>query len=218
MNTLATMLKIFAILAALTGPARCVIVTVPENSVETTIGGNITLLCTYRTGTFGPNLFIQWTFYSAKAKAITLIYYSQQGQSYSYGEFRGRIRGANRRGNASITIFNMQASETGQYTCEVFSPMDVDAQSEKSMTPHCSLRGTPEMGHLISLNCFSEEGLPSPSYRWQKVSGDTVTPVTEAYNPKTGVLVMSNLTKSEEGYYRCTAVNSLGRKFCQISL
>nr|XP_056714931.1 V-set and immunoglobulin domain-containing protein 1-like [Euleptes europaea] len=221
------MLKIFAIIAALIGPLRCAVVTVPEKAVNTTVGGNITLLCTYRTEMDSSNLFIQWTFYSAQEREKDVIYYSQRGQSYSYGEFKGRIQGANSTGNASITISNMQSSETGQYTCEVFNPADTGSQNEKTVIvsvlvppsqPHCSLRGTPEMGHLISLYCFSEGGLPAPTYQWQKVSGDTVTPVTEAYNPKTGLFIIGNLTNFEEGYYRCTAANSLGNSSCHINV
>ncbi|XP_015277282.1 PREDICTED: V-set and immunoglobulin domain-containing protein 1-like [Gekko japonicus] len=221
------MLKSFAILAALAGPVWCVVVTVPEKTVKTTVGGNITLLCTYRTEMVAPDLLIQWNFYSAKEKDLTSIYFSQQGQSYSYGEFRGRIQGANSPGNASITIFNMRASETGAYTCEVFNPAVSNGLSEKYLVlsvlappsqPHCSSLGTPESGSSVSLHCFSEDGLPAPTYQWQKISGDTITPVTEPYNPKTGVLVLSHLADFEEGSYRCTAMNSLGRKSCQVSL
>ncbi|KAL8181085.1 UNVERIFIED_CONTAM: hypothetical protein K2H54_047114 [Gekko kuhli] len=121
----------------------------------------------------------------------------------------------------------MRASETGSYTCEVFNPADSGTQGQKSVIvsilvpptqPHCSLRGTPEMGHLISLYCFSEGGLPSPTYQWDQVSGDTVTPVTDTYNPKTGLFVIGNLTHMEEGNYRCTAANVLGNSSCHISV
>uniref|UniRef100_A0ACB8FX55 Uncharacterized protein n=1 Tax=Sphaerodactylus townsendi TaxID=933632 RepID=A0ACB8FX55_9SAUR len=84
--------------------------------------------------------------------------------------------------------------------------------------PHCYLHGTLEMGHLISLYCFAEQGLPPPTYQWQRVSGDTVKNITESYSFKTGAFVIGNLTYLEEGYYRCTAANSLGSKSCQINL
>ncbi|XP_077165416.1 V-set and immunoglobulin domain-containing protein 1 [Paroedura picta] len=221
------MLKILTILAALIGPVTCTVVTVPEKTVNTTVGGTVTLLCTYTTQTDATNLFIQWSFYSAQDKKTQVIYYSQRGQSYSYGEFKNRIQGANSTGNASITIFNMRASETGLYKCEVFNPEDPNAQIEKSVEvnvlvppsqPHCVLRGTAERGHLISLYCFSEGGLPSPSYHWLHVSGDTVTPVTETYNPQTGIFIIGNLTRFEEGYYRCIASNLLGNSSCDINV
>ncbi|XP_060105097.1 V-set and immunoglobulin domain-containing protein 1 [Heteronotia binoei] len=221
------MLKILAILATLIGPLTCVIVTAPENAVNTTTGGNITLLCTYTTQMEASDLFIQWFFYSAKEAKKNPIYFSQRGLTKSYGQFRGRIQGANSTGNASITIFHMQPSETGSYTCEVFNPLDTNAQNEKSVAvsilvppsdPHCSLWGTAELGHAISLNCFSKEGLPAPTYQWYQVSGDIATPVTEQYNHKTGVFVIGNLTNFEEGYYRCTASNVLGNSSCHINI
>lgn len=45
-----------------------VTVTVPENTVNVTVGGNATLLCTYTTTGSLNSLFIQWSFYSAKEK------------------------------------------------------------------------------------------------------------------------------------------------------
>lgn len=34
----------------------------------------------------------------------------------------------------------------------------------------------------------------------------------------TGVLVIGNLTNFEQGYYQCTAINSLGNSSCEIDL
>ncbi|XP_032994139.1 V-set and immunoglobulin domain-containing protein 1 [Lacerta agilis] len=263
------MLKILVILAAITGPVSCVIVSVPETSVNTTVGGNVTLQCTYRTQMSASGLFIQWSFYSHKLKKrpvpistqmqlspchfidektighcqmmvyltdargrcswLYKIYYRQGSNSYSYGQFEGRIRGSTGIGNASITIYNMQASDSGIYTCEVFNPENQNAQSEKTMSvsvlvapskPHCGFvqNNEAEIGHAITLFCFSEMGMPDPIYLWHRVSGDSVVHVTGNYIPQSGHLVIGNLTKFEEGYYRCTAINSLGNSTCQIDL
>uniref|UniRef100_A0A8C0J5A1 V-set and immunoglobulin domain-containing protein 1 n=1 Tax=Chelonoidis abingdonii TaxID=106734 RepID=A0A8C0J5A1_CHEAB len=195
----ATMLKIFAIIAALSGYTSGVTVTVPQSTVNVTVGGNATLLCTYTTTGSVDSLFIQWSFYSAKEKQPQTIYYFQNGQP----------------------------SDTGFYTCEVFNPQDSDGQNQKSVAvnvlvkpsqPHCSLRGTPETGHLVSLSCYSEEGMPAPTYQWYKVSGETLKPMTEQLNTKTGLLIIGNLTNFETGYYRCTATNSLGYSSCEVDL
>uniref|UniRef100_A0A8C4YA24 V-set and immunoglobulin domain-containing protein 1 n=1 Tax=Gopherus evgoodei TaxID=1825980 RepID=A0A8C4YA24_9SAUR len=204
-----------------------VTVTVPQSTVNVTVGGNVTLLCTYTTTGSVDSLFIQWSFYSAKEKQPQTIYYFQNGQAYEYGEFKNRINGTTNQGNASIIIFNMQPSDTGFYTCEVFNPQDSNGQNQKSVAvsvlvkpsqPHCSLRGTPETGHLVSLSCYSEEGMPAPTYQWYKVSGETLKPMTEQLNTKTGLLIIGNLTTFETGYYRCTATNSLGYSSCEVDL
>ncbi|XP_026508877.1 V-set and immunoglobulin domain-containing protein 1 [Terrapene carolina triunguis] len=259
----ATMLKLFAIIAALSGHISGMTVTVPQTTVNVTVGGNATLLCTYKTTGSLESLFIQWSFYSAKEKQTLThspcrniqsmdeksvnhcqktvyvtdargrcswkhqIYYFQNGQAYEYGEFKNRINGTTNQGNASITISNMQPSDTGFYTCEVFNPQDSSGQNQKSVAvrvlvkpsqPHCSLRGTPETGHFVSLSCYSEEGMPAPTYQWYKVSEGTHKPMTEQFNTKTGLLIIGNLTTFEAGYYRCTASNSLGNSSCEVDL
>ncbi|XP_009975911.1 PREDICTED: V-set and immunoglobulin domain-containing protein 1 [Tauraco erythrolophus] len=223
----ATMLKIFPVLAILTGHVSGVVVTVPEKTVNVTTGGNATLLCTYTSSGSLGNFFIQWSFYSAKESQLHTIYYYSGGQSYSYGEFKDRITAATGPGNASITISNMQPSDTGSYTCEVFSPQGDDGQSQKSVIvnvlvkpskPFCKIEGTPEKGHLIYLLCKCEEGLPHPTYHWYKVDDNTLKPVTEQLNTNTGILYIGNLTTFETGYYRCVASNVLGNSTCELDL
>ncbi|XP_038040234.1 V-set and immunoglobulin domain-containing protein 1 isoform X1 [Anas platyrhynchos] len=223
----ATMLKLLPILATLAGHAGSVVVTVPEKIVNVTTGGNATLLCTYTSSQPLGNFFIQWSFYSAKESQLHTIYYYSGGQSYSYGEFKNRITAATGPGNASITISNMQPSDTGSYTCEVFSPLNDAGQSQKSVIvnvlvkpskPFCKIEGTPEKGHLIYLLCKCEEGLPHPTYHWYKVDDSTLTPVTEQFNPNTGILYIGNLTTFETGYYRCIASNVMGNSTCELDL
>ncbi|KFP24640.1 V-set and immunoglobulin domain-containing protein 1, partial [Colius striatus] len=210
-----------------TGHVSGVVVTVPEKIVNVTVGGNATLLCTYTTSGSLGNFFIQWSFYSAKESQLHTIYYYSGGQSYSYGEFKDRITAATGLGNASITISNMQPSDTGSYTCEVFSPQGDAGQSQKSVIvnvlvkpskPFCKIEGTPEKGHLIYLLCRCEEGLPHPTYHWYKVDENTLKPVTEQLNPDTGILYIGNLTTFETGYYQCVASNSLGNSTCELDL
>ncbi|NXO47525.1 VSIG1 protein, partial [Aramus guarauna] len=209
------------------GHVSGVVVTVPEKTVNVTTGGNATLLCTYTSSEPLGNFFIQWSFYSAKESQLHTIYYYSGGQSYSYGEFKNRITAATNPGNASITISNMQPSDTGSYTCEVFSPQGDAGQSQRSVIvsvlvkpskPFCKIEGTPEKGHLIYLLCKCEEGLPHPTYHWYKVHENTLKPVTEQLNPNTGILYIGNLTTFETGYYLCIASNVLGNSTCELDL
>uniref|UniRef100_A0A8C9L837 V-set and immunoglobulin domain-containing protein 1 n=1 Tax=Pavo cristatus TaxID=9049 RepID=A0A8C9L837_PAVCR len=204
-----------------------VVVTIPEKTVNVKSGGNATLLCTYTSSQPLGNFFIQWSFYSAKESQLHTIYYYSEGQSYSYGEFKDRITAATSPGNASIMISNMQPSDTGSYTCEVFSPQDDAGQSQKSVIvnvlvkpskPFCKIEGTPEKGHLIYLLCKCDQGLPHPTYRWYKVDENTLTPVTEHFNPNTGILYIGNLTTFETGHYRCIASNIMGNSTCELDL
>ncbi|XP_060612202.2 V-set and immunoglobulin domain-containing protein 1 [Anolis sagrei] len=226
----ATVLKIFAIMAVITGPASCAVITSSQRSMNTTVGGNITIPCIYPMQASVSDLFIQWTFHNSRIINPAIIYYSKEGQPYTSAEFKGRIQVVNGTGNASLTILQMQAKETGVYTCEVLSFGNPPAHFEKSMVvyvltppskPLCSFTQQlekVELGHIISLSCLSEIGMPVPKYYWHRLSGDAAMPVTDTYNPQTGVLTIGNLTKFEEGYYQCTAFNSLGNATCQIDL
>ncbi|XP_043829509.1 V-set and immunoglobulin domain-containing protein 1 [Dromiciops gliroides] len=155
------------------------------------------------------------------------IYYSAGGQPSDIGKYKDRITGASTAGNASITISNMQPSDSGVYICDVNNPPDFRGNNQgfvvtnvlvKPSKPFCTIRGTPEAEHAISLSCYSAEGMPYPVYQWFKVEEDTVKPVKEQYNPTTGLLVISNLTTFEKGHYRCIASNNLGNSSCEIDL
>ncbi|XP_063169836.1 V-set and immunoglobulin domain-containing protein 1 [Candoia aspera] len=225
----ATMLRILATLAAVLGLVKGVTVTIPEKSVNTTVGANITLPCTYQTAS-APAM-IQWSFYSAKYQQSSAIYLWQLGKAYYLGQFKGRIQVANNMGNATLSIANMQPSDTGVYRCLVFNPNDTNPEAEKSVSvsvlvppskPLCSFGSghhpDVEIGHLITLFCISKLGLPLPTYKWYKLNGDEVKPVTELYDPYAGRLVLGNLTRFEEGHYQCTAANPLGNSSCHIDL
>ncbi|XP_039204667.1 V-set and immunoglobulin domain-containing protein 1 [Crotalus tigris] len=226
---LVTMLRTLATLTALLGLVKGVIVTMPKNATNTTVGANITLPCLYNTATT-PDM-IQWNFYGNDLQTPG-IYIWQSGKSYYLGQFKGRSQVANNTGNASLSIFNMQPSDTGVYRCSVYNFKDGTAnEGEKSVLvsvlvppskPLCSFGSSHhsdvELGHLVTLACVSEAGLPKPAYKWYRLTGDKVQPVTETYNPSSGRLVLGNLTRFEEGYYQCTAINILGNSSCHVDL
>ncbi|XP_058010619.1 V-set and immunoglobulin domain-containing protein 1, partial [Ahaetulla prasina] len=215
--------------SSLTGLVSGLTVTMPESSVNTTVGANITLPCMYILESV-PDM-IQWNFYGSDMETLP-VYLWRLGVPYYFAQYKDRIRVANNTGNASLSIFNMQPSDTGIYRCSVYKFKDGTAnEGEKSVSvsvlvppskPLCSFGSSHhpkvEIGHLITLACISEIGLPKPAYKWYKLIGDKPQPVTELYNPYSGRLVLGNLTQFEEGYYQCTAINSLGNSSCHIDL
>ncbi|KAM6143292.1 V-set and immunoglobulin domain-containing protein 1 [Erethizon dorsatum] len=155
------------------------------------------------------------------------IYYSEGGEASAIGKFKGRVIGSTNPGNASITISHVQPADSGIYICDVNNPPDFFGKNQgiinvtvlvKPSKPFCSLQGRPEAGHTISLSCLSATGTPSPVYYWYKLEGRNIVPVKESFNPATGILVIGNLTNFEQGYYQCTAVNTLGNSSCEIDL
>ncbi|XP_006142888.1 V-set and immunoglobulin domain-containing protein 1 isoform X1 [Tupaia chinensis] len=220
--------KVFLILNCLAGQVSVVKVTIPHRFVNVTVGSDITLVCTYTTYVASMDkLSIQWSFFHKKELGPISIYYSEGGKAEAIGRFKDRIVGSNSPGNASITISHMQPTDSGIYICDVNNPPDFVGQNQgilnvsvlvKPSKPFCSIQGRPETGHAISLSCLSTLGTPSPVYYWYKVEGGDIIPVKESFNPATGNLVIGNLTNFEQGYYQCTAINSLGNSSCEIDL
>uniref|UniRef100_A0A8C9AM38 V-set and immunoglobulin domain-containing protein 1 n=1 Tax=Prolemur simus TaxID=1328070 RepID=A0A8C9AM38_PROSS len=153
------------------------------------------------------------------------VYYSEGGQGTAIGRFKDRVIGSNAPGNASITISHVQPADSGVYICDVNNPPDFVGKNQgtlnvdvlvKPSKPFCSIHGSPERSHTVSLSCLSALGTPSPVYYWYKLEGSNIIPVKA--NPTTGTLVIGNLTNFERGYYQCTAINSLGNSSCEIDL
>uniref|UniRef100_A0A8C5P5A0 V-set and immunoglobulin domain-containing protein 1 n=1 Tax=Jaculus jaculus TaxID=51337 RepID=A0A8C5P5A0_JACJA len=219
--------KVFLILNCLAGQVSVVQVTIPDSFVNVTVGADVTLLCLYTTTVSSlDKLSIQWSFFNKEVDPIS-IYYSEGGQALAIGQFKNRIVGSTNPGNASITISHMQPSDSGIYICDVNNPPDFVGKNQgilsvtvlvKPSKPLCRIQGSPEAGHPISLSCHSAFGTPSPAYYWYRIEGSNIVPVKESFNSATGILVIGNLTNFEQGYYQCTAINSLGNSSCEIDL
>ncbi|XP_012582519.1 PREDICTED: V-set and immunoglobulin domain-containing protein 1 [Condylura cristata] len=155
------------------------------------------------------------------------IYYFAGGKAETAGNFKDRIVGSTSPDNASITISRMQPADSGLYICDVTNPPDFTGNNQgvinvsvlvKPSKPYCSIQGIPETGHPISLSCLSMLGTPAPAYYWFKIEGKNIVPVKESFNPATGIFVIGNLTNFKQGYYQCTAINTLGNSSCSIDL
>ncbi|KAG8553674.1 hypothetical protein GDO81_003507 [Engystomops pustulosus] len=139
------------------------------------------------------------------------------------GNFASRVTASNTTGNATITIKNMQPQDTGIYKCAVSNFPDPLGQGQVQLivqvapsTPHCNIQGNIVAGHAVTLVCLSEQGMPRPQYTWTKIVHGVAKPITGAQ--QSGVLVIGNMTKFEDGYYHCTASNNLGNATCELDL
>ncbi|XP_029441897.1 V-set and immunoglobulin domain-containing protein 1, partial [Rhinatrema bivittatum] len=209
------------------GLSIAVQVTVPQISINAPIGQNATLQCTYSSSSPLTNVAIQWLFHKNLAINYTTVYYSGKGFSEAFGNFKGRVTNATNPENASITISNLQSEDSGLYMCDVTNPPDFSGNNIGKVqlivtvppsTPHCSIRGAVETGHYITLECFSRDGVPPPTYQWNKVVGAELKPTPPEMNSNTGELIIGNLSTFETGHYRCTATNSLGNATCELDL
>ncbi|XP_030066527.1 V-set and immunoglobulin domain-containing protein 1 isoform X1 [Microcaecilia unicolor] len=256
-------LKIFAIIASLSGLSVAVQVTVPQVNVNASIGQDITLLCTYVSSSPLTNLSISWFFYARSSHQYfpffpcfsaqswnesslnqclkmeftrdargrcswrSQVYYSSRGYTEAIGNFKNRVTASPIQGNASITISNVKSEDSGLYACEVTNPPDFEGNNIGKVqlivtvppsTPHCSIRGAVQTGHYITLECYSKDGMPPPTYQWNKVVNNELKPTPPEMNSKKGELIIGNLSSFETGHYRCTASNRLGNATCELDL
>ncbi|XP_044162566.1 V-set and immunoglobulin domain-containing protein 1 [Bufo gargarizans] len=217
-------LRTFVLLGSFIGVVHCVQVTVPKSVVNVTVGQSATLPCTYTLADPNTrNLVVQWDFVEAHSQKTVSVYAYQNGQPYSMGRFQNRVTFSNTTGNATITISNMQPQDTGVYRCEVSNFPDPLGEGQIQLivqvapsTPHCSIQGNIVTGHSVKLVCYSEQGMPRPDYIWQRVTNGIVKPIIMAQ--QNGVLTIGNMSKFEDGYYHCTASNSLGNTTCELDL
>ncbi|XP_018088475.1 V-set and immunoglobulin domain-containing protein 1 [Xenopus laevis] len=211
---------------SLTALSHCVQVTIQNPIINVTTGENATLYCFYALNNpITKNLVIQWNIFQAKSQNQETVFFYQNGQSLSGPNYKNRVTAALSPGSATITISNMQPQDTGIYTCEVLNLPESSGQGKIILTvlvppsvPHCSIRGAVETGHFISLLCYSEEGMPLPLYSWNRVENGLLKSTPPQMNQQKGSLIIGNLTDFEEGYYRCTASNSLGNATCELNL
>ncbi|KAG9478485.1 hypothetical protein GDO78_013497, partial [Eleutherodactylus coqui] len=153
------------------------------------------------------------------------VYGFQNNKEYINARYQNRVTVYNTTGNATLTIANMQPQDTGIYTCTVSNYPENPAIGHIQLivqvppsTPHCSIQGNVAIEHAVKLICISEEGVPRPQYTWHKVVNGNLKQVNTSKAQQNGLLVIGNMTKFEDGYYQCTASNSLGSGTCQLDL
>ncbi|TFK06757.1 putative RNA polymerase II subunit B1 CTD phosphatase RPAP2 [Platysternon megacephalum] len=85
-------------------------------------------------------------------------------------------------------------------------------------SPECSSEGSGEEGGDIHLSCAVREGVPAPTFSWEKIPPDKQPLVMSYTEARRALLTLQNLTAATSGLYRCTASNALGSGSCALQL
>ncbi|XP_062508018.1 immunoglobulin superfamily member 10-like isoform X2 [Corticium candelabrum] len=117
-----------------------------------------------------------------------------------------------------LIIKNTTLSDTGNYTCIARSQSGVANRQNIPLTITNSARITTsvpgiitvDIGQSVELQCDAV-GPPAPDVYWTKGS-------LRLRSSRRGVLKLSNVTKRDEGIYRCNAVNELGHDVRETSI
>ncbi|XP_032889048.1 immunoglobulin superfamily member 11 [Amblyraja radiata] len=206
-------------------------VTVGSASITVARGQTAVLTCTFTTSAALNQLNIIWTVIplSNTNQPEQVILY-QGGQVISGASlFNSRVGFVVTMPSTSASIFinNSQLSDTGTYQCLVNNPPD---RGERNIgvlglsvlvppaIPLCRLQGDVAAGNDVTLTCSSEEGLPLPSFSWEKQDSFAKLPPLSVQDKSRGTLFLRNISSATNGLYRCTVTNVMGSHTCAIHL
>nr|XP_010969241.2 immunoglobulin superfamily member 11 isoform X2 [Camelus bactrianus] len=154
-----------------------------------------------------------------------------QGGQMSDGapRFHGRVgfTGTMPATNVSIFINNTQLSDTGTYQCLVNNLPDRGGRNigvtgltvlVPPSAPHCQIQGSQDIGSDVILLCSSEEGIPRPTYLWEKLDNTLKLPPTATQDQVQGTVTIRNISALSSGLYQCVASNAIGTSTCLLDL
>ncbi|KAF6384846.1 immunoglobulin superfamily member 11 [Rhinolophus ferrumequinum] len=154
----------------------------------------------------------------------------QGGQTFDGApRFHGRVGfiGTMPATNVSIFINNTQLSDTGTYQCLVNNLPDRGGRNigvtgltvlVPPSAPHCQIQGSQDIGSDVILLCSSEEGIPRPTYLWEKLDNTLKLPPTATQDQVQGTVTIRNISALSSGLYQCVASNAIGTSTCLLDL
>ncbi|KAM9204553.1 immunoglobulin superfamily member 11 isoform 2-T2 [Mergus octosetaceus] len=105
--------------------------------------------------------------------------------------------------SASIFINNTQLSDTGTYQCLVNNLPDRGSRNigvigltvlVPPSAPLCRIQGSLDVGSDVTLTCSSEEGIPRPTYLWEKLDNVPKLPPTATQDQVQGTVTLRNIS------------------------
>nr|XP_020665927.1 V-set and immunoglobulin domain-containing protein 2-like [Pogona vitticeps] len=130
--------------------------------------------------------------------------------------------------SATIILNDTRGLDSGIYQCSVTNPPDTSTPNigvvrltvfVPPSNPRCSSEGTTEEGGSLQFSCTVEEGMPLPTFTWEKIPPENTQPLVVSYeDDRRALLPLPNLTADASGLYRCLAANMLGSVSCVLEL
>ncbi|XP_065107458.1 V-set and immunoglobulin domain-containing protein 2 [Paramisgurnus dabryanus] len=204
-----------------------------EASLEVARGDDVTLTCNFKPKNPDNSLIIiTWMGDDdgTLPKVVIGTYYSEKNLVDIGSQYQGKasIETNLITRQSMLTLKQVSSKESRPIRCYVQIPMDNEGQTADTTLllvqvppsqPICKIVGTPEYGNNISLTCFSEEGSPTPTYKWERYD---VKNAPRPFPPKTtekdGVLSLFNASMEMSGFYVCLSSNKVGSAKCNLTL
>uniref|UniRef100_A0A671SEP8 Immunoglobulin superfamily member 11-like n=1 Tax=Sinocyclocheilus anshuiensis TaxID=1608454 RepID=A0A671SEP8_9TELE len=210
---------------------RALEVRVSQSSVQVARGQAAILPCTFTTSAALNNLYIIWMvtpLANANQPEQVIIY--QGGQVFSLAShMNGRVGFVSTMPSTSASIFinNTQLSDTGTYQCLVNNLPDRGGRNigvigltvlVPPSIPSCRIQGSLDVGNDVMLLCGSDEGIPTPTYAWEKLESVLKLPHNAMQDQMQGTVTLRNISTSTSGLYQCMASNAIGKSTCVLNL
>ncbi|XP_040286943.1 CXADR-like membrane protein [Bufo bufo] len=200
----------------------CIVGTFAQTVIRGTSEDNVTLPCKHRLGLLGRNLDIEWLSNDSNHGQKVILSYSG-GQVYEHEELKGRYSFYLDflAGDADIFIRSLTPSDAGPYTCKVKNAGQYEWSYitlkvlVKPSEPSCWIEGDKIVGRNVTLHCRSTAGSEPMKYHWQRLKRQEYSPTLHVYTQK---LLMQNVSKADNGSYRCTVSNDAGKRICDLHL
>ncbi|CAN9507193.1 unnamed protein product [Ophioblennius macclurei] len=197
-------------------------------------GDDVTLPCSFQSDT--PKLaVVTWSVVGSQPgdqKKVMLTYYFATNQTDVSPEYEGRVfmvaNASREKTYLRLTSVTMEDDKT--YECRVQIPGDEEGKQTDTTrlvigvpvsTPICDIQGTVRPGENINLTCFSEEGTPPPSYRWERgyiAVGHRRRFLDHGTTRNGGLLSMYNISEESSGLYHCISRNIVRMSSCTVNL
>ncbi|XP_042115237.2 immunoglobulin superfamily member 11 isoform X3 [Peromyscus maniculatus bairdii] len=219
------------LLLSLLGVAVSLEVSESPGSVQVARGQTAVLPCAFSTSAALINLNVIWMVIplsNANQPEQVILY--QGGQMFDGApRFQGRVgfTGTMPATNVSIFINNTQLSDTGTYQCLVNNLPDRGGRNigvagltvlVPPSAPLCQIQGSQDIGSDVILLCSSEEGIPRPTYLWEKLDNTLKLPPTATQDQVQGTVTIRNISALSSGLYQCVASNAIGTSTCLLDL
>ncbi|XP_075399062.1 immunoglobulin superfamily member 11 [Tenrec ecaudatus] len=219
------------LILSLVGVAASLEVSESPGSVQVARGQTAVLPCTFTTSAALINLNVIWMVIplsNANQPEQVILY--QGGQMFDGApRFHGRVGfiGTMPATNVSIFINNTQLSDTGTYQCLVNNLPDRGGRNigvtgltvlVPPSAPNCQIQGSQDIGSDVMLLCSSEEGIPRPTYLWEKLDNALKLPPTATQDQVQGTVSIRNISALSSGLYQCVASNAIGTSTCLLDL
>nr|XP_040058470.1 cell surface A33 antigen-like [Gasterosteus aculeatus aculeatus] len=224
--------KLFLIVTVLPC-CRSLQVSIPKKEYEVARGGDITLTCSFIPARPVTKSFVlTWEGFPKKEgdPMLTVATYFINNPVDIAPNYEGRatVEVNINTQQSTLHLTNVNALDSRIYQCSVMILNDGEGTTSATTSlmvlvppskPICKIEGEAVFFQDITLTCRSEEGSPTPLYKWNSYS---VQSIPRAFPPKAtekdGALSLFNISTDTSGFYTCTSTNRIGSSSCNLTL